>query len=118
MAAVRTYRAIFMIQTLALYMGTAYWLESRGAASATIATAFAAQGAIAAILLPAVLRRYSWSLQLKCAAALAWLVASGMIGGILGLRSLPANQEALALLAWLAVVVLLYVLHFRRRCPD
>lgn len=114
----RLYRGLFMIPTLTLYLGTAYWLESRRTPNATIAAVFVAQGAIAAFLLPAALRRYTWSRQLKCAAGLAWVINSGMIANILGLRTLPAHQEALALLAWLAVVAFLYVAHFRRRCPD
>jgi hypothetical protein len=115
---VRPLCGLLMIPSYAVYLGTAYWLESCHVPLPIIASAFVAQGALLIFILPAALRRYRWSMDLKCAAAMAWLIDSGIVAGILKLRSLPGHQEALVILAYLAVVVLVYVVHFRRRCPG
>jgi hypothetical protein len=114
----RTYRVLFMLPAFALYIGTAYWLEWRGTPGWIIAAAFSVQGVVCALILPAVLRKYWWWKQLKCAAGFAWIVSVAAVSSAAGVHSLPWRQQALALGAYVALVLILYVAFFRRSCPD
>jgi hypothetical protein len=50
---VRPLRGLLMIPSYALYLGTAYWLESRGAPGPIILAVFAAHGVLCSMFLPA-----------------------------------------------------------------
>jgi hypothetical protein len=114
----RTARALFMLPSYALYLGTAYGLESLGASGVIIAVVFVVQGVVVTLILPALLRRHRWAVQLKCGTATAWAISGAIVARYLPLRALPWHQQAFALGAYVAVVIVLYVVFFRRSCPD